>query len=314
MKPTIDQLVAEMSRRVETITLAAAQDGVIPRFNQPKTVACVSAEFRVHADIPAEFKHGLLAQPASYPATLRFANASHMDDDKKDIRGLSIRVANVEGDVLWGETGYQDFVLNSYPALFVATPEEFLDFIRARQKGEELKFFINPLKPHFKSLMIVLKARAHHLSPLDIRYWSTVPFRLGEDNGQVVKYSVTPCSAYKTTQAVDPGPNQLRAAIKAHLQREAACFEFGIQVQKDPQTMPIEDASVIWDEDVSPFQTVATLTIDKQDFDTPEALDTCERSSFNPWQCLAAHAPLGRMNAVRKMVYANAAKLRNKEP
>ena len=54
----------------------------------------------------------------------------------------------------------------------------------------------------------------------------------------------------------------MRAAIKAHLQREAACFEFGVQVQKDPQTMPIEDASVIWDEDVSPFQTVATLTIE----------------------------------------------------
>ena len=312
-KATIDQLVAEMSRRVETITLAAAKDGVIPRFNQPKTVGCVAAEFRVHADIPDELKHGLFAQAGAYPATLRFANASYMDDDKKDIRGLSIRVANVQGDVLWGEPGYQDFVLNSYPALFVATPEAFLDFIRARQKGEELKFFINPLKPHIKSLMIVFKARAQHLSPLDIRYWSTVPFRLGEDNGQVVKYSVTPCSNYTTTQAVDPGPNQLRAAIKAHLQREAACFHFGVQLQKDPQSMPIEDASVIWDEDVSPFQTVATLTIAKQDFDTPEALDACERSSFNPWQCLAAHEPLGRMNAVRKMVYANAAKLRNKE-
>ncbi len=313
MKPTIDQLVAEMSRRIETITLAAAKNGVIPRFNQPKTVACVKAEFRVHADIPDELKHGLFAQPASYPATLRFANASHMDDDKKDIRGLSIRVAHVPGDVLWGEAGYQDFVLNSYPALFVATPEEFLDFIRARQKGEELKFFINPLKPHFKSLMIVLKAREKHLSPLDIRYWSTVPFRLGKDSGQVVKYSVTPCSGYKTTQAVDPGPNQLRAALKAHLQREAACFDFGLQLQQDPQTMPIEDASVTWDEERSPFQTVATIRIQKQDFDTPEALGACERSSFNPWQCLAAHEPLGRMNAVRLMVYANAAKLRNKE-
>ncbi len=312
-KPTIDQLVAEMSRRVESITVAAAKNGVIPRFNQPKTVACVKAEFRVHADIPAELQHGLFARPASYPATLRFANASHMEDDKKDIRGLSIRVANVEGTVLWGEAGYQDFVLNSYPALFVATPEDFLDFIRARHKGEELKFFINPLKPHLKSLMIVMKARARHLSPLDIRYWSTVPFRLGEDSGQVVKYSVTPCSRYKTTQAVDPGPNQLRAAIKAHLQQEDACFDFGLQLQQDPQTMPIEDASVIWDEDAAPFQTVATLTIAKQAFDAPEALDACERSSFNPWQCLAAHEPLGRMNAVRKMVYANAAKLRNKE-
>jgi hypothetical protein len=244
---------------------------------------------------------------------LRFANASNMDDSKKDIRGLSIRVSNVGGPVVWGEPGLQDFVLNSYPALFVATPEDFLSFMRARQEGHELRFFLNPFDPHLKSLRIIFKARKRHLSPLDIRYWSTVPFRLGETGGLVVKYSVTPCSRYQTTKVVNPGENQLRAAIKAHLQQEAACFHFGVQVQKDPETTPIEDASVIWDEDVSPFQTVATITISNQDFDNPEALAACERSSFNPWQSLAAHEPLGRMNAVRRLVYAHAAKVRNKE-
>jgi hypothetical protein len=112
---------------------------------------------------------------------------------------------------------------------------------------------------------------------------------------------------------VDPGENQLRSAIKAHLRQERACFHFGVQLQTDPKTMPIEDASVIWDEKVSPFQTVATITIENQDFDNPHALATCERTSFNPWQSLAAHKPLGRMNEVRKQVYAHAVKLRNKE-
>jgi len=97
------------------------------------------------------------------------------------------------------------------------------------------------------------------------------------------------------------------------LQQEAARFRFGVQVQKDPEAMPIEDASVIWDEDLSPFQTVATITIRDQDFDNQESLAACERSSFNPWQSLAAHEPLGRMNAVRRLVYAHAAKVRNKE-
>ncbi len=77
--------------------------------------------------------------------------------------------------------------------------------------------------------------------------------------------------------------------------------------------MPIEDASVIWDEDVSPFQTVASITIKNQDFDNPESLAHCERSSFNPWQSLAEHKPLGRMNEVRRLVYADAAKLRNQK-
>lgn len=312
-KTTIDQIVAEMTRRIEAVTLAEAENNIIPRFNQPKTVACVNAEFRVHDNIPKELRQGIFSKPASYPAKLRFANATKRDDSKKDMRGLSIRLSNVEGSVLWGEPGFQDFVLNSYPALFVATPEDFLAFIRARQEDNKLSFFLNPFDPHLKSLWIVFKASKKLLSPLDIRYWSTVPSRLGESGDQVVKYSMIPCSDYKTTQVVNAGENQLRAAIKSHLQQAPACFDFAVQKQTDPDAMPIEDASVIWDELVSPFQTVATLTIENQDFDNPESLASCERSSFNPWQSLAAHEPLGRMNEVRRLVYANAAKLRNKE-
>jgi len=304
----IDQLVAELSQSIAAVTLAEAENNIIPRFNQSKTVACVNAEFTVHDDIPEELKQGIFSQPVSYPAKLRFANATNRDDSKKDVRGLSIRLSNVEGEVLWGKPGLQDFLLNSYPALFVATPEDFLAFARARQEDKKLGFFVNPLDPHLKSLLIAFKSLKKHLSPLDIRYWSTVPFRLGN---QVVKYSVIPCSDYQTTQAVEAGENQLRAALKAHLQQGPASFHFAVQKQTDPDSMPIDDASVIWDEEASPFITVATIKIEAQDFDNPESLATCERSSFNPWQSLAAHEPLGRMNQVRRLVYANAAQVRN---
>jgi catalase len=308
---SIDQLVAEMSQRIETITLKGKHNGTVPRFNQPKTIACVDAEFRVHADIPEVLRHGLFAKPGRYPARLRFANASEMDDSKKDIRGLSIRVSGVEADPLWGDVGRQDFVLNSYPALFADTPETFLKFIRARQEDKTLWFFLNPFDAHLKSLWILFKARKHHMSPLDIRYWSTVPFSLGRD--QVVKYAVTPCSDYSTEEIVDAGSHQLRAALKTHLQQGPACFAFGVQQQHDPVTMPIDDASVTWDEDVSPFQTVATLTFEDQPFETRQALAACEESQFNPWQTLPSHRPLGRMNEVRRQVYAKAAMVRNKE-
>ncbi|MBL4902149.1 MAG: hypothetical protein JKY62_05815 [Desulfocapsa sp.] len=308
-----DQLVAEMNRHVETITLAEAEDDVIPRFNQSKTIACIKAEFRVHGDIPGDLQQGIFSKPAVYPAMLRFANATNMDDSKKDIRGLSIKIRNVDGSILWGEPGVQDFLLNSYPALFVATPEDFLSFIRARQDDKKFRFFLSPFDPHLKSLWIVINARKKHLSSLDIRYWSTVPFRLGESDGHVVKYSVIPCSSYTTTKAVNAGKNQLRAAMKSHLRKEPVCFHFAVQKQTDSVTMPIEDASVIWSERDSPFQTVATITIRNQDFDNPQSLATCEQSSFNPWQSLTTHKPLGRMNEVRRLVYENAAKLRNRE-
>lgn len=309
---TIDQLVAEMTERIEAITRVETENNIIPRFNQAKTIACINAEFRVHDDIPKELKFGIFSKPSSYSAVLRFANATTRDDSKKDLRGLSIKLSGVKGQALWGEKGYQDFILNSYPALFVATPEDFLSFIRARQLNKKLWFFLNPFDPHLKSLLIAFKARKKHMSPLDIRYWSTVPFRLGEIGDQVVKYSVIPCSDYKTTTVVNPGENQLRAAVKSHLQQGSACFHFAVQKQTDQVSMPIEDASVIWDEAVSPFQTVATITIENQDFDNPESLSNCERSHFNPWQTLAAHEPVGKMNKVRRLVYAKTAEFRNK--
>lgn len=310
---TVDQLVDEMSQRIATITLEQTHDGRIPRFNQSKTVACVDANFEVHDDIAAQLKQGIFANATNYPARLRFANASEQDDSEKDIRGLSIRLSNIQGDVLWGVPGTQDFLFNSYPALFVDTPESFLDFIRARQEEKEWLFFLNPLNTHLSSLWTVFKARKKHLSPLDIRYWSTVPFALGEDNATAVKYSMTPCSSYQTQAAVNPGPNQLRSAIKQHLQQGEACFDFGVQLQRDAQTMPIEDASVIWDEEISPFQTVATIRFNNQDIESTTALASCEKSQFNPWQSLAAHKPLGKMNEVRRKIYEHAAKLRNKE-
>ncbi len=179
--------------------------------------------------------------------------------------------------------------------------------------NRKLFFFINPFDFHLKALWIVFKARKKHISLFDIRFWSTVPYRLGESGNQVVKYSVIPCSDYKTTQVVEAGENQLRAAMKAHLNHQPACFHFAVQKQIDSDSMPIEDASVIWNEDISPFQILATIKIDAQDFDSSELLENCEKSSFNPWQSLTAHEPLGRMNEVRRLVYANAAKIRSKE-
>lgn len=307
----IEQIVAEMNDCIDAIAMMEKEADHVPRLNQVKSVACVDATFSVHENIPDAFKHGIFAKPASYPARLRFANATRLDDSEKDVRGLSIRLFDVEGKPLWGEVGYQDFLLNSYPALFVATPEAFLGFIRARQQNRKLWFFLNPFDPHLKSLWIVFKSRKKHLCPFDVRYWSTVPFRLGRNSGLAVKYSVIPRSDYRTEQAVEPGRHQLRAAMKAHLNAGPACFDFAVQKQDDPYAMPIDDASVIWDETISPFQTVASITIDDQQFDQPESQLACERSSFNPWQCLPDHEPLGRMNQVRRMVYAHAAAMRN---
>ena len=224
---------------------------------------------------------------------------------------MSIKLFQVEGGSLWGADGVQDFVLNSYPVLFAATPQDFLSFVEAVQDEKVWKYFVNPR--HFYSLLVVWKGRAQIASPFDIRYWSTTPYRFGEKPSTAVKYSVKPCSSITSKIPDQPAPDYLFDAMKHHLQQVAACFDFMVQFQTDPKAMPVEDASVEWDEDMSPFRTLATITIGDQEFQTKSARQQCERMSFNPWQSLAAHQPLGGINRVRKAVYAELTRFRTEE-
>ena len=98
--------------------------------------------------------------------------------------------------------------------------------------------------------------------------------------------------------------------MEQHLARAEACFDFMVQFQTNDKDMPIEDASVTWDEDDSPFQKVARIKIEAQAFRTPAALASCESTSFNPWHSLLAHKPLGRMNQVRNRVYSLTSRFR----
>jgi hypothetical protein len=67
--------------------------------------------------------------------------------------------------------------------------------------------------------------------------------------------------------------------------------------------MPIEDPSVEWDQTLSPFETVATIQLPAQDFDSTEQNLFCDNLSFNPWHSLPDHRPIGGINRLRKAVY-----------
>jgi len=307
-EPEIARRLVEAIKRA---TLNHSPDGEIRRFNQAKGLGCFAAEFAVAPNLPADLQQGLFRSGQVYPARVRFANASASDDSKKDFRGMSIKLSSVAGKSLWGEDGTQDFLLNSYPALIAGTPEDFLSFVEAAADDATWKYFINPR--HFYSLLIALKGRARIASPFDIRYWSTTPYRFGDNPSIAVKYSVKPCSNVTSEMPGELGSDYLSAAMKRHLQKTEACFEFMVQFQTDPKAMPIEDASIAWDEGVSPFRKLATITIKDQEFQSASARQQCERMTFNPWQSLAAHEPIGGINRVRKPVYSEVGRFREDE-
>lgn len=303
-----ERAIAErMIELIRQITSSRADGGPVLRFNQVKTLGCFDAALEVPA-LDADLAQGIFATPGTYRARVRFANASKMDDREADLRGASISVLDARAPD--GTRAGQDFLFNSHPALFAADPQSFLGFIEATASDRLWWYFVNPADSHFRALWILFRARATPASPFDIPYWSTTPFRHGPSTRVAVKHVLLPCSSIATAAAPEPGPDQLRAAMAAHLERASACFDFAIQFQTDPVGMPIEDASREWSTTASPARVVARLTIPAQAFTSAAALARCEAATFNPWHGIADHRPLGGINRVRAIVYPAAAEFR----
>ena len=96
------------------------------------------------------------------------------------------------------------------------------------------------------------------------------------------------------------------------LSRGPSCFAFMLQARTDPQTMPLEDSTVLWDEKRAPFVTVATMTIPQQRFDSSAQQTFCENLSYTPWHSLPADRPLGFVNRIRRVVYTAISTLRHR--
>jgi hypothetical protein len=79
-------------------------------------------------------------------------------------------------------------------------------------------------------------------------------------------------------------------------------FDFCVQRYVDERT-PIEDSTVEWTEEVSPFEHVAKIIIPSQDIMSAGENRFRENLSFSPWHGLPEHRPLGLTNRVRKVAY-----------
>jgi hypothetical protein len=293
------ELTAAFVAFLKSATEKRYPSGARRRFNQARHTACLDAEFTVLDGLPGEHRVGLFAVPRTYQAWIRFANASSATDRDADIRGMSIRVSPVTGENLTPGAGVQDFVLNSYPVMLAANTKEFFDLLQANEAGgfRRVLYFLT----HPKAARIALAARSHPTCHLDIRYWSATPYRFGPN--RAVKYIVTPTSPRRSAMPATLTDTYLRDAMRARLDEAEATFDFMVQLQTDSRRMPIDDATVEWKEEDSPYHRVARIRIPMQRFEGPERMTQCEQVAFNPWHCLADHVPLGSMNRARREIY-----------
>jgi hypothetical protein len=292
---------------------------IAERAGNTKTYGVVRAEFHVLENIPAVYNPGIFAQPKSYPAWIRFGGpgpASPPDIADSGILSIGIKLMGVAGEKLLNdEKATQDFTGISCPTFTTPNIVENLKLQKQIYARTPVFYFINPFDSHFGDMtMQGIYARMNR-SPLEVRYWSCVPYLLGE--GQAMKYSVSPTSGLKTKIPWNPPDDWLRQSMAQTLSQRGAEFDFSIQLQTNHKRMPIEDASIEWPERLSPFVTVAKITIPKQEFTSPGQTKFARELSYNPWHCIAEHRPLGNQNRARYLIYSELSRLRqsmNNEP
>ncbi|MEQ1557722.1 MAG: catalase family protein [Methyloglobulus sp.] len=294
---------------IEHSVKTEALHGQARRDAHPKSHGCVMAKFSVLASLPKSLKMGIFKELRDYPAWIRFSNGSGkiQDDSEGDGRGMAIKLMGVEKS----KSLTQDFVMINHPVFFVRNASDYVEFQQAIIADSPFRFFfpsLNPFKFRLREFWIVNEIKNKDVTnPLDIQYWSQTPYSFGQS---AVKYSARSC--HKSIPLHESSsPNYLRENMVRQLEKSSACFEFMVQVRNQSTDMPIEDPTIEWSEEMSPFITVARVTIPPQQFNTPKQNELCENLSFSPWHATPEHRPLGGINRVRKVVYETISRVRH---
>ena len=293
----------------------------------PKAHGCARATFTVNVNLSADLRVGVFANAgSSYEAVVRFSNAAALvGADVQDVvnekgktrlhgsRGMAVKVQGLPGvSLATDEPGAQDFLMVNSPVFPFANVADYLALTRAQLlHDDDPRLTFGTFAQEVAKSGGGLRAKAAQeisgaiqqtavVDPLSSRYFSAAPFLFGSD--RVMKFSVTPAPGRPETplpESVDK--DYLRAALAKRLREADASFDFAVQVRSPSKEAEIEDVTKPWD-DVA-FRSVATITMPKQEIDTPESAAPCESLFFTPWHALPEHRPIGGINRLRLAVY-----------
>jgi hypothetical protein len=283
-------------------------------------------------------KQGLLATPKQYPVWLRFANgrSQYKGDYVPDTRSMSVKIIGVEGERLpqSHESHTQDLIVHNTEYFFMKTIKDYYSFFSTVVQGGIFPILWLIFHPQEKSTLETITSRFPQ-SLLTESYWSSSASALGlkpdfdpaktgvvpVEYPAVIKYAFTPVSPQpphspipfssrseshlKQAKTLGIKDNHYREELIQALAKPDAeyCWDFGIQFQTKPE-MSIDDVTVLWDQDESPFFTVGRLTVKHQQINLDKQCDFCENLRFSPWNGLTVHRPVGALNRLRSVVYS----------
>ncbi len=308
----VDSIIASFTAQMQKLW----KPGGTERGGNTKTHGIVRGEFIVHENLPENLRRGIFAQPKTYRAWVRFSGPGpYITPDIDDIgfMSISIKLMGVDGPKLMDEEKFTVDLFGVSPPTFV-TPDVKAN---AQLQHESLRnaqifYFLNLHRPHVLDLIMQTLWTKTQSSPLEAPYFSCVPYLLGE--GQAMQYSIWPKSKKKTRiprLPFRPPDDYLRVAMINSLGTGDVELDFRLQLQTDPHLMPLENAGVLWPEELSPRVSVATLRLPKQKFDSPAQMEFAKKLSYNPWHTIADHRPLGNQSRARHRMYLRLSQLRH---
>ena len=324
----IEGIVQAMTHQSEKV---ASREGHAVRASHAKSTALLVGELRVHDRLAPELAQGLFAAPGGFDVAIRFAQGpgETLADCVGTHRGLSIKVFGVEGEKLSGhEDDTQDFVLASGPTFPSGTAQGFLKDEKQLEAGvslpEGVKSFVSSAARNLNRALHVLGTESpkadffgHPFThPLTEPYYSQAPLRFGDHVAKVAAFPAFPELEALREKRIDisEDPDAFRHAMVDFIRSHDVVLELRAQLWTDADTQPIEDASVEWSEEESPFRTVATIRIPVQDaYSSERQRYFDEVMSFRPAHALAAHRPLGSVMRARLKVYEALSQFRHRE-
>jgi hypothetical protein len=337
---TIDPNIDELLPRIIEFWEKAVQDsprregtGRAVRGAHAKTIGIVKATVEFLHDVPAAYAQGIYAKPGHHGALIRFSSASnHLGPDAHlgPVLGFAIKIFDIDGPKLVDDEPDSitfDLVLKNNPTFIANTARHYM-FIQ--EIGNDSARYLARGKAGFHELLtdlltgkgtlersdwawdemfaFVKAAQTPVRNPLLTPYWSMAAVRHGD---YVAKVRVAPAAgsaAQVIHQELDlsSGPDVFGPTLVDELQARGFDFDLQVQLCADLEAMPVNDVTVEWPEQLSPFVTVGRVHLPRQDISWPDNVETGDALAFNQWRVTAEHRPLGEIMNVRRIYSASA--------
>jgi hypothetical protein len=339
--PAFDENLRMVIRRTEQyITQSVTTEGTgrAVRDAHAKGYGLVRGEVEILDQLPVEYAQGIYAIPGKHDALIRFSNGSpHAGADARlgGATGLALKIFGIEGPTLLDDepdTGTFDYANINAPVFFCNTVEDYLFiqqlFVEAplyfvQGRAGRHRFYTDFLtgkgtldQDHWAWDELLAFLRVLQSPPVNLllsTYWTMGAVRHGN---YIAKVRFAPVADYaeKVVQRdldLMSAMEVYRPTLVAELQHRPYEFDIQVQLCADLAQMPVEDVTVEWPEQLSPFVTVAKLRFPQQDISGADNLEKMDALSFTPWRVTAEHRPLGNIMRVRKEVYRHASILRH---